>query len=287
MRLFQHFGHKGWETEIYSFDLGFHGKRAGAKEMVLRIYAGDAAEKPNKEFRAMSKLRDLGFPVPKVYLLEEDKSVLDNPFLIMEKVNGKTMAEIAGASPSGKKENLVNLFCKILADLHALDASHFTSDRSLFPDPSAYAEGGPDPLLSGMLETGRRMLAHFGQKEFEEVPDWLERRRGGVRAWQLSPVHLDYHFENVMHGERRWQDFRGRLDQFRRGGLQAGPCLDPPAVQHIRQPGGERRDIGRLRALLGQKGRGPRVLRGRARREEVLRRLRLHEGRAGEAGHEA
>jgi len=185
----------GWETEIYSFNFRFESGIVPQKELVLRIYAGDAAEeKSNKEFRVMAKLHGLGFPVPKVYHLEINRSVLGKPFVIMEKVNGKSMAETIEESPIKEKEEMVKLFCKIFVDLHRLDKENFISESSI------YDKGTPDRFLNGMLEKGRRMLIPFNENQIKNVLDWLEQEKENVHSWRLSPVHLDYHFHNILIG---------------------------------------------------------------------------------------
>ena len=87
----------GWETDIYSFSLSYVcNNESHLQDLVLRVYpSGDSVVKSAREFGVMAKLHDLGFPVPKVYFLETDRPLLGNPFVIMEKINGRTMAEVS------------------------------------------------------------------------------------------------------------------------------------------------------------------------------------------------
>src|SRR3972149_3728243 len=103
----------GWGTGVFFFKIEREG---GGKhlfdDLVLRMYQGDNAEtKAAREFNAMAQLHNVGFPVPQVYLLEVDKSILGRSFMIMEKVNGRSMGELINESES-MKGKMVKLFCR-------------------------------------------------------------------------------------------------------------------------------------------------------------------------------
>lgn len=76
----------GWETEVYAFRLEYEEDNAlRSRDLILRMYPGEGAkQKATREFRAMSKLHDIGFPVPKVCCLETETRVFDRPFVVME-----------------------------------------------------------------------------------------------------------------------------------------------------------------------------------------------------------
>ena len=65
----------GWETDVYSFSIQYQRNGKSCKEnLILRLYPGDGASgKAAKEFHAMAKLHQIGYPVPKVHHLETDR----------------------------------------------------------------------------------------------------------------------------------------------------------------------------------------------------------------------
>jgi len=189
---------QGWETEIYSFSLEREiGDETHSKELILRMYNGDGAEgKAFKEFKAMAKLYEVKFPVPKVFHLEPNWSVLGKPFVIMEKIDGQSIGEIVEMSPSEKREEMARLFCRIFVDLHNLDIKPFLSDRSLFPNSSIH--NTPENYMNNMMNYARQMLVHFRNTGFDQILDWVEQKKGTISRGRMSLVHLDYHGSNVL-----------------------------------------------------------------------------------------
>jgi len=189
---------QGWETEIYSFSLEREvDYEMHSKELILRMYNGEGTEgKSSKEFKAMAKLHELKFPTAKVYHLETNRSVLGKPFVIMEKIDGQSMGKILETSPSKTREEMVKLFCRIFVDLHRLDTKQFLSDRSLFPDPSFYDT--PEHYMNNLMNNARQMLVHFSNTGFDQVLDWIEKNMKTISKGRMSPIHLDYHFDNVL-----------------------------------------------------------------------------------------
>ena len=80
----------GWETDVYAFAVE-HDQASGREreELILRLYPGDdAVGKSAREFSAMGKLYQLGYPVPRVVRLEQGSALLGKPFVVMEKIDG-------------------------------------------------------------------------------------------------------------------------------------------------------------------------------------------------------
>ena len=184
----------GWENEVYSFTIGYK-KNIGQlhENLILRIYPGDdAPHKAAREFNGMRKLYELGFPVPEVLMLELDDSTFGKPFIIMEKIEGRSMLSVIDKSPDEKKQELIASFFKMFVDLHALDWRPFVSD------PSIYETGGPYRFINNWLSRWRGHIDHFQRDEFAPVLDWLEARYSDVPCDRLSVIHFDYHPNNVL-----------------------------------------------------------------------------------------
>ncbi len=80
-----------FENRVYGFQLSSPEKRFSGP-LVLRLFsqAGDAA-RGDREFALQNALADLGFPAPRVFLSEDDSSVLGGPFTLMEWLPGTTL----------------------------------------------------------------------------------------------------------------------------------------------------------------------------------------------------
>ena len=59
---------EGWETEIYSFDVNYKSASKRRRErLILRIFPGQGAKRQAaKEFDAIRRLHQAGYPVPYV-----------------------------------------------------------------------------------------------------------------------------------------------------------------------------------------------------------------------------
>ena len=187
----------GWETDIYSFDVE-HGPVGERKreELILRIYPGDtdvlARSKSAHEFYGMSQLHEAGYPVPQVLVLGRENSPFGKPFVIMERIEGQMLWPILFSSPQEKQQELLTLFCHLLVRLHTLEWRFFVDDVS------KYDTGDPYALIDRELDRNRSILTRFHIPGFMPVLEWLEVRRDEVPCLRPSPVHLDYHPNNVI-----------------------------------------------------------------------------------------
>src|SRR5579863_2775728 len=113
----------GWENEVYAFARIDEASAEPVREdLILRVYPGEGAlRKAPHEFHAMRQLHALGFPVPRVHVLELDGALFGNPFVVMEWIPGRSIAEAFAAADKARQHELLSRFCRLLVDLHALD----------------------------------------------------------------------------------------------------------------------------------------------------------------------
>ncbi len=185
---------EGWENDVFSFRLErIEGEARLADDLVLRIYAGDGAgEKANREFETMKRLGELGFPVPRVLLLESGSSVFGRPFVVMEKVEGRLMGELFFESSWRGKRELLGTFSKMFADLHRLKWEVFVED------PKAYTKRDPRVFVLDKISEIQERFRSLGKVEFDPVFDWLRSHTSAVRFGEPSLIHWDYHPWNVI-----------------------------------------------------------------------------------------
>jgi len=184
----------GWENEVYSFTIGYEeATERKCEDLILRIYPGnDALQKSAKEFNAMRKLYEIGFPVPEVFLLELDSFPFGKPFVIMEKIDGRLIGDVFDDSPEEKKQELITLFCKIFVNLHTLDWRPFVQDTSIFETGDAYT------FINRWLAQAQKYMEDFQANEFAPALNWLKERSLYVPYERLSVTHGDYHPYNVL-----------------------------------------------------------------------------------------
>lgn len=102
----------GWESEMYCFDAEYGAGERHREELILRIYPGDDARaKSAREFHGMSQLHKVGYPVPQVLVLERENFPFGQPFIIMERIEGRMLSPLLFGSRGEKQQELLTLFC--------------------------------------------------------------------------------------------------------------------------------------------------------------------------------
>lgn len=199
----------GWETEIESFNLEWtsdNGKVSHA--LIARIYPGKGAvQKAEKEYRVMKQLQDIKYPVPSVHLIEADESIIDNPFMIMDRLDGGTLDEIMNQSDDTRKV-WGAVFCKLFVDLHRTDWKSLVSkeEQRNFEDPLY--------ITKTNLSYYRNILEETGALDFLPIVEWMNERIQTVPCETPSITHNDFHGFNMLLDEKKnvyvidWGAFR-------------------------------------------------------------------------------
>jgi aminoglycoside phosphotransferase (APT) family kinase protein len=185
----------GFEADAYAFTL----KAGGAPEahdFVLRLYAGEgAAEKAGREFAAMGRLRDAGYPVPRVLPLDQERSTFGRPFMVMERIRGSSLAASYELASPDRQQELQYLHCRLMVQLHALHPADILPN--LPPDGTSHPSGFIERELSwldellGQLEGGEPL-------SLRRVLDWLAAHGSQIHCERLSVIHGDFHANNVL-----------------------------------------------------------------------------------------
>jgi aminoglycoside phosphotransferase (APT) family kinase protein len=182
----------GWETDVFTVMLSYDLDRQRRYEQrILRIYPGsDGVGKSAKEFKAMRRLREMGYPVPQVFVLEETGAALGRPFMLMEKINGQLLGSTFDKAPLEKKRELLSLFCRLFVQLHGLDYRPFLENGVTIATPQVYIMQRLD-WLSGWV-------CSLLPDEFDPILNWLRDRGAQIQWKRLSLIHLDYHGGNIL-----------------------------------------------------------------------------------------
>lgn len=123
----------GWDSSLYVITAHprhtLHtGQRADpndalATKWVLKLYTADARGRVHaiREWRALTYLRDVDYPVPRVILVEPDASHLGRPFLLMEHIPCRSLWTAYEDATPAARADLTQSFAQQLLALHSLD----------------------------------------------------------------------------------------------------------------------------------------------------------------------
>ncbi|KAF2013911.1 APH-domain-containing protein [Aaosphaeria arxii CBS 175.79] len=159
------------------------------------------AHKVEREYRILSALQNTDVPVPKVYCLCEDSSVVGSPFYIMQFLDGRIVTDpsFPDASPQDRTE-MWHDAVRTLAKLHRLDPKAigletFGKPRGFYNRQiKTFTQLGDAQAKTKDVETGEEVgeIPHMGELKrfFEE-----ERRQPRDRG---VPIHGDYKIDNLV-----------------------------------------------------------------------------------------
>ncbi len=184
----------GWECDLYAYSLE-HGQGANrvTEDLVLRLYSGEGAQdKSAREFRIIKRLYEVGYPVPRVDMLERERSPFGKPFIIMEKIDGNVLwSKLVSGDEKGMAD-FVSQFCALLVRLHQLDWRLFADvqERVRFQDPYVFVDE--------WIGIAEGFLGQFPNTGFLSIVDWLKERRGALPCRKPSLTHNDFHPSNIL-----------------------------------------------------------------------------------------
>ncbi|KAH0841103.1 hypothetical protein AYO21_06595 [Fonsecaea monophora] len=159
------------------------------------------AHQVDREYRVLKALGSVkGFPVPRVYTLCEDSSVIGTPFYVMEFVKGRiiTDPDLGELSPSDRRKAWISLV-ETLAWLHSIDPdsiglSNFGKKKGFYQrhcNTFQRIENQQSKVKD--INTGKELgRAH---EHYDEVVDFV---RTNMTSDRYSIVHGDYKFDNVI-----------------------------------------------------------------------------------------
>ncbi|MEZ4659174.1 MAG: phosphotransferase [Caldilineaceae bacterium] len=179
----------GWESDNYVLTVEYGAPHRRTK-WVWRLYSGVGSEaKATREFTGMQQLFAAGYPVPQVILLETAASPAQRPFVIMDYIEGAMMWELLEHAPVAQQAPLIDQFCRLFAQLHALDWRQF--DRSVPGEEPYYC-------IDRWLNDAHRTLQNFPDIDAAPFVDWVAAQRPLLACQRPSPVHHDFHPGNIL-----------------------------------------------------------------------------------------
>lgn len=170
------------------------GQDTASETMVFRILPDIGACPPydiRPQYEAMTRVRGTGIPVPEVYWLEMDSRILDNPFFVMEKVEGESLLGIYNRYPE-LKDRLNQEFIDCLVKIHQLDWSALGLSVLGVPENNRqYAESEIERWQELIEQSQYRP-----QPVLTEALVWL--KRNVPPAERTTLCHGDYYAHNFL-----------------------------------------------------------------------------------------
>ncbi|MBX3085259.1 MAG: phosphotransferase [Anaerolineae bacterium] len=163
----------------------------GPLPIVIRFYQGTRCEEAARvEAAALRSLLNAGYPVPELYLAEADSHIAGAPFIVMQRLPGRTLSEIATEEPDSIPY-WIDQASSLMLRLHTAQ----WQDGFDFFHPAM-----------GVLEFAERQVkwwsiqAHkAGAQEAKAGFDWL--KSNVYRARECSQqvlVHRNFHANNLL-----------------------------------------------------------------------------------------
>jgi len=146
-----------------------------------------------REYRVMSALYNVKFPVPRPVLHCEDDSIVGTEFYMMEFVRGRVFLDplIPEVSPEERREIYLEM-SRVLAQLHSYDPLKIGLEGYGKADASYYDR---------QIKTWTRQYESAKTNEIkhmDELIEWLPSNSPGKGAGRVTVVHGDYRLGNVI-----------------------------------------------------------------------------------------
>lgn len=169
---------------------------AGDARYVMRAKPGPAAKllpsahAVDREHRVMNALHAAGIPVPKMYALCDDESVIGRAFFIMEWVDGRVLWDqsLPGMAPP-ERAAIYDEMNRVIARLHSVD----------YKGVGLETFGRPGQYLARQID---RWIKQYRASETEKIPamdnliEWMPKN---IPAGdETSVVHGDYRLDNMI-----------------------------------------------------------------------------------------
>ena len=178
----------GFDTLIYGFQLA-SAPPEYSQPLILRLFRAPAdADRAAFEAAAQNAVASLGFPAPRVLIVEPRTEALGAPFTIMQRIPGRVMLE---ALLGPRMFAMPALLARAHAKLHSLDASDFRRLLGAARNPrrldtvDAVFERYGESIDAARLEGMRTVFA------------WLRQHRPPNPARECV-CHGDFHPLNVL-----------------------------------------------------------------------------------------
>jgi len=177
-------------SDTYAFSVAYRYEcRDLTLDLILKLYAD--AEIAERECQTLKGLEHVNFPVPHVYISEMNEKLLGAPFIIMEKVEGKTMRDYVKHLSKKETLDIIKCFAETLATLHELKWEEMKLDF-LEPLKDEYDYAKKQALWENELPD------YVKKQDFDWATNWLEINASKCPCNRYSLLHGDMNPKNFL-----------------------------------------------------------------------------------------
>ena len=179
----------GFDTDTFAFAVQ-NAPPGIPEELVLRLFRSSGeSDRVNLESTIQNTNHAAGHPVPRVPIDSGGHSLIGRPFLIMERLEGSTLA--SGLEDQSLFEKLPGLMGNLQVGIHETDSADL---RTQLADAEVDIR---HMTPRSMLERVSKLAEASGVAELTAIRQWLTER------WPTQPVdpvicHGDFHPANVL-----------------------------------------------------------------------------------------
>jgi aminoglycoside phosphotransferase (APT) family kinase protein len=153
-----------------------------------------SAHDMEREFRLLSGLTRVGFPVPRPYALCQDPTVIGAPFVLMEHVEGRVISDAADAGRLDEAE---------ASQICAAAVAHLAQLHDVDVDAAGLSDlGRPLGYLARQVRRWSQQWESTRTRDLPEIVDlvdWLAERVGRLpEGLPQALVHGDYRIDNLI-----------------------------------------------------------------------------------------
>jgi aminoglycoside phosphotransferase (APT) family kinase protein len=179
-----------WEVSMYNINILSEGESYG---LVLRVDKGDVnKQKTGDQFQSLTRLHTLKLPLPKPYIFGFFDSI-KSPFILMERIEGKTMGNVMQTAENEKIENYLKQFIQGFVHLHKLDWTEVMSEEIIY-NIKEY----PHTYIGKKLEEYAELIHKHNFQELMPLLEILQDNIDDGASDKLSVIHNDFHPFNVL-----------------------------------------------------------------------------------------
>jgi aminoglycoside phosphotransferase (APT) family kinase protein len=153
-----------------------------------------SAHQIEREYQVMSALQESDVPVPRVYLLCEDQSVIGTAFFVMEYIEGRVFRDPTLPSmQASERGEIYDALVKTLASLHKVDWK--AADLTDYGRKESYAARQVSRWSKQYQASKTQTIVAM-----DRLMDWLPRHipEGDAAGEDTAIVHGDYRLENTI-----------------------------------------------------------------------------------------
>jgi aminoglycoside phosphotransferase (APT) family kinase protein len=146
-----------------------------------------------KELFCLTQLQDVIPVIPKVVLSNEKDNILGKPFIIMQKLSGKTLISVWDDLSDTQQQNVIREICRNLKSANSLDISGVPD---LFPKINNWQEWIGREFTNNLKSC--RDLNLLPEAELKRISADFQEYYPHLREQKMQVMYYDIHFGNFL-----------------------------------------------------------------------------------------